>query len=80
MTPEAFSAACRVIYGAESLSDIAEVLGVSERSVSFWRSGQRPLPAGVVASMARDLRERLADPTCELLRLALESTMGTKAA
>ena len=55
MTPALFTRVGEALYGAASWqSEIARALGVNPRSVRYWASGERPIPANVWAEL-RDL-------------------------
>lgn len=47
MTPEKFTQFGEALYGCHWRGDISWSLGVSERAVRRWASGQAPIPEGV---------------------------------
>lgn len=50
-------AAGAVLYGPAWQSELARQLGVADRTVRYWVAGERPIPAGVWADIARLLEQ-----------------------
>jgi hypothetical protein len=55
------------LFGSRWQSEIAEALGVADRTVRRWSSGASPIPAGLAAEL-RAIVERRAEQLAELLR------------
>lgn len=58
MTPSLLREIGEALYGPRWASEFARAVGVSDRLVRFWLSGERPIPAPVQAAAWRLLRER----------------------
>ena len=58
-------AAGAVLYGPAWQSELARKLGVADRTVRYWVAGERPIPAGVWADIAR-LLEKHGDDLAEV--------------
>jgi len=56
--PEQLERAGKLLYGDRWQSDLARALGVGDRRVREWASGDRRPPAGVWADIAALLRQR----------------------
>ena len=64
---EQLARAGQLLYGSRWQSDLARALGVNDRRVRQWMAGERPIPPGIWADIARLLRERQTD-SADLLR------------
>ena len=61
----------RALYGRAWQRDLAQALGVSERTVRYWAAG-RPIPAGAWGDMARVAEAKAADLTALAQDMARE--------
>jgi hypothetical protein len=58
MTPAFLAAAGAALYGPRWQSELARSLGVSDRTMRRWLSGENPIPAGVWGDCCALLRVR----------------------
>lgn len=59
MTPTLLLRAQTLLFGEQGGVAMAEALGVSYRTYQRWRSGQNPMPDGLVVEIEAVLSERI---------------------
>lgn len=58
MTPKLLRQVGEALYGPRWQTDLADALGVGDRTMRHWLSGARPMPEGVWRDIGEIVRKR----------------------
>lgn len=61
ITVDQLTAIGTALYGSQWQSALARDLGIADRTMRRWVSGESPIPTGIIAELTRLLRERQMD-------------------
>lgn len=59
MSPDDFAARGRALYGERWLTPLANDLGIADRTMRRWLTGELPIPVGVENELRNILMERM---------------------